>query len=72
VGHVKIVHTAHIHLGTELYGHYDPLTGASSRLQDFAAALDHAVEAWRASLEAHSTTSFGPGGGLVHSIATVY
>ena len=41
---MKIVHTADIHLGTELYGHYDPLTGASSRLQDFAAALDRAVD----------------------------
>ena len=41
---MKILHTADIHLGTELYGHYDPLTGASSRLQDFATALDHAVD----------------------------
>ena len=41
---MKILHTADIHLGTELYGHYDPLTGASSRLQDFAAALDRAVD----------------------------
>jgi hypothetical protein len=28
-------------------------------------------QAWRASLEAHSTTSSRPGGGLVHSIAAV-
>jgi DNA repair protein SbcD/Mre11 len=44
VDRVKILHTADIHLGTELYGHYDPLTGASSRLQDFAAVLDRAVD----------------------------
>jgi hypothetical protein len=52
VGHVKILHTD-IHLGTELYGHDDPLTGASSRLEDFAAALDHAAEVWQAALQAH-------------------
>jgi hypothetical protein len=61
-----------IHLGTKLYGPYDPLTGASSRLQEFAAALDHSAEVWRASLEAHCTTSSWPGSSLVHSIATVY
>jgi exonuclease SbcD len=41
---MKILHTADIHLGTEIYGQYDPQTGASSRLQDFAAALDRAVD----------------------------
>ena len=41
---MKILHTADIHLGTELYGHYDPRTGASSRLQDFTDALDRAVD----------------------------
>ncbi len=41
---MKILHTADIHLGTELYGHYDPRTGTSSRLQDFTAALDRAVD----------------------------
>ena len=46
MGHVKILHMD-IHLGTKLYGPYDPLTGASSRLQEFAAALDHTAEVWR-------------------------
>ncbi len=41
---MKILHTADIHLGTELYGHYDPLTGASSRLKDFTDAFDRAVD----------------------------
>ncbi len=41
---MKILHTADIHLGTEIYGHYDPQTGASSRLRDFADALDRAVD----------------------------
>ena len=41
---MRILHTADIHLGTDLYGHYDPHIGGSSRLQDFAAALDRAVD----------------------------
>ena len=34
VGSMRILHTADIHLGTDLYGHYDPLTGGSSRLPE--------------------------------------
>jgi len=41
---MKILHTADLHIGTELYGRYDPLTGASSRLQDFVDALDRAID----------------------------
>ena len=41
---MRILHTADIHLGTDLYGHYDPQIGGSSRLQDFAAALDRTVD----------------------------
>nr|MDQ2828757.1 exonuclease SbcCD subunit D [Chloroflexota bacterium] len=41
---MKILHTADLHIGVELYGRYDPVTGASSRLQDFVDALDRAVD----------------------------
>ncbi len=41
---MKILHTADLHIGVELYGRYDPATGASSRLQDFVDALDRAVD----------------------------
>jgi len=41
---VKILHTADLHIGVELYGRYDPATGASTRLQDFVDALDRAVD----------------------------
>lgn len=41
---MRILHTADTHLGTDLYGRYDPHIGGSSRLQDFAAALDRAVD----------------------------
>lgn len=41
---MKILHIADIHLGTELYGHYDPRTGVSSRLKDFTDALDRAID----------------------------
>lgn len=41
---MRIVHLADLHLGTELYGHYDAATGSSTRLADFGAVLDVAVE----------------------------
>jgi exonuclease SbcD len=41
---MRILHLADLHLGTELYGHYDSATGSSSRLADFAHVLDLAVD----------------------------
>jgi exonuclease SbcD len=41
---MRILHLADLHLGTELYGHYDSTTGSSSRLADFTRMLDIAVE----------------------------
>jgi exonuclease SbcD len=41
---MRILHLADLHLGTELYGHYDAATGSSSRLTDFASMLDLAVD----------------------------
>ncbi len=41
---MRIVHLADLHLGTELYGHYDAATGSSTRLADFGAVMDVAVE----------------------------
>lgn len=41
---MRILHLADLHLGTELYGHYDAATGTSSRLADFAHVLDVAVD----------------------------
>ena len=41
---MRIVHLADLHLGTELYGHYDAATGSSTRLADFGVVLDVAVE----------------------------
>ena len=41
---MRIMHLADLHLGTELYGHYDAATGTSSRLADFAHVLDAAVD----------------------------
>jgi exonuclease SbcD len=40
---MRILHLADLHLGTELYGHYDAATGGSSRIADFAQVLDIAV-----------------------------
>jgi len=41
---MRILHLADLHLGTELYGHYDSATGSSSRLADFGHVLDIAVD----------------------------
>src|SRR5260370_26782216 len=41
---MRILHLADLHLGTELYGHYDAATGSSTRLADFTHMLDIAVE----------------------------
>jgi DNA repair protein SbcD/Mre11 len=41
---LKIIHFADLHLGVENYGHIDPATGLSSRLNDFLAVLDELVE----------------------------
>src|SRR4030042_639080 len=41
---MKIIHFADLHLGIGNYGHIDPPTGLSSRLNDFLAALDELVD----------------------------
>jgi exonuclease SbcD len=41
---LKIIHFADLHLGVETYGHIDPATGLSSRLNDFLAVLDELVD----------------------------
>ncbi len=41
---MKILHFADLHLGVEIYGHIDPVTGLSSRLLDFLAAFDQVVD----------------------------
>src|SRR5579871_1417804 len=41
---VRLVHLADLHLGTELYGHTDSLTGLSTRMADFTRALDRVVD----------------------------
>ena len=41
---MKILHFADLHLGVENYGRIDPVTGISSRLLDFLAALDQVVD----------------------------
>ncbi len=41
---MRILHFADLHLGIETYGRIDPITGLSSRLNDFLAALDQLVE----------------------------
>lgn len=42
---IRVLHLADIHLGTELYGRVNPATGLSTRVEDFLASLDEAVEA---------------------------
>ena len=41
---MKILHFADLHLGVESYGHVDPKTGLSSRLDDFLSALDQVID----------------------------
>ncbi len=41
---MKIIHFADLHLGVETYGHVNPETGLSSRLEDFLQALDRLVD----------------------------
>jgi exonuclease SbcD len=41
---IRIRHLADLHLGVESYGSIDPATGLSTRLGDFLAALDEAVD----------------------------
>jgi exonuclease SbcD len=41
---MKIIHFADLHLGVETYGHINPETGLSSRLEDYIKALDQVVE----------------------------
>jgi DNA repair protein SbcD/Mre11 len=41
---MKIIHFADLHLGVETYGHVNPETGLSSRLEDFLDALDRLVD----------------------------
>ncbi len=40
---MKILHFADLHLGVENYGHINPETGLSTRLEDFLNALDRVV-----------------------------
>ena len=40
----KLLHAADIHIGMENYGRINPSTGLSTRLEDFAATLDEAIE----------------------------
>ncbi|RLC60852.1 MAG: exonuclease SbcCD subunit D, partial [Chloroflexi bacterium] len=41
---LKILHFADLHLGVESYGHTNPETGLSTRLEDFLKALDQMVD----------------------------
>jgi len=41
---MKILHFADLHLGVESYGHLNPETGLSTRLEDFLKALDQVVD----------------------------
>lgn len=41
---IKLLHCADIHIGMENYGRLDPVTGLSTRLQDFLAAYDKMVD----------------------------
>jgi len=41
---MKIIHFADLHLGVEAYGHINPESGLSSRLEDFLRALDRLVD----------------------------
>ena len=41
---LKILHFADLHLGVETYGHINPETGLSTRLEDSLKALDRLVD----------------------------
>jgi len=41
---MKILHFADLHLGVETYGHTDPATGLSTRMNDILSALDRVVD----------------------------
>jgi len=41
---MKILHFADLHLGVETYGHLNPSTGLSSRLEDYLCSLDELVD----------------------------
>ena len=41
---MKILHFADLHLGVENYGHLNPATGLSSRLEDFLRVFDEVVD----------------------------
>ncbi len=41
---MRILHFADLHIGVENYGRIDPVTGLSTRLQDFLNALDQLVD----------------------------
>jgi len=41
---MKIIHFADLHLGVESYGHINPDSGLSTRLEDFLNALDQVVD----------------------------
>jgi DNA repair protein SbcD/Mre11 len=41
---MKIIHFADLHLGVETYGHLNPETGLSSRLQDYLNVLDQVID----------------------------
>lgn len=41
---MKIIHFADLHLGVETYGHINPETGLSSRLEDYLGTLDEMVD----------------------------
>jgi DNA repair protein SbcD/Mre11 len=41
---IRLLHLADVHLGVESYGRFDPATGLNSRLLDFTARLDEAID----------------------------
>jgi exonuclease SbcD len=44
VAALRLLHLADVHLGVESYGRFDPATGLNTRLLDFTARLDEAVD----------------------------
>ena len=41
---IKLLHMADLHIGMENYGRIDPATGMHSRLLDYLARLDEAID----------------------------